>query len=332
MVSRYFLGIDIGGSKSHALVADEAGRAVGFAECGAGNHEVVGYDGLAAALQEVTTNSLAMAEIERDQISGAGFGIAGYDWPSERQPTLETIAALGLQAPFEAVNDAILGLLAGTSQGWGVSVVAGTGNNCWGWDQQHRIGRITGCGFWFGERGGGFDLVLKATEAIARQWSRRGASTALTDAFLQMTGTKNVEEFLENLALNQISITAEAARLVFDVANRGDAVAQEIIRWNGRQLGDLANGVIRQLGFENLEFEVVQIGSIFNGSPLLGEAMREAIHTIAPGAKLVRLDAPPVVGGVLLGMQEAGFSSTGARARLIQTTKEMMQIYQLRQS
>ena len=47
----YFLGIDIGATKSHALIADENGCAVGFGQGGPGNHEVVGYEGLTATLQ-----------------------------------------------------------------------------------------------------------------------------------------------------------------------------------------------------------------------------------------------------------------------------------------
>ena len=54
----YFLGIDIGGTKSHALIADETGRAVGFGQGGPGNHEVVGYEGLEAMLQHVTHQAL----------------------------------------------------------------------------------------------------------------------------------------------------------------------------------------------------------------------------------------------------------------------------------
>lgn len=331
-MSPYFLGVDVGGSKSHALVADETGRAIGFAECGPGNHEMVGYDGLAKVIDEITTRSLRMAGIEKCQISGAGFGIAGYDWPSERQPTLEAIATLEIQAPVEAVNDAIVGLVAGTSEGWGVAVVAGTGNNCWGWDQNHRVGRMTGCGFWFGERGGGFDLVLKATEAIARQWSRRGEPTALTPAFLGLTGTTRVEDFLEDLALDRIHLSADTARLVFQVAAEGDSVAQDIIRWNGRQLGDLANGVIRQLGFEQIEFEVVQVGSLYNGSPLLVEAMRQTIHSVAARAKLVRLEAPPVVGGVLIGMQQTNLPTPQLRLQLIESTKDLINEYRYRQN
>ena len=37
----YFLGIDIGGTKSHAMIVDQTGEILGFYESGAGNHEVV---------------------------------------------------------------------------------------------------------------------------------------------------------------------------------------------------------------------------------------------------------------------------------------------------
>src|SRR5512143_2777723 len=110
----YYLGVDIGGTKSHALVADEAGRAFGFGQGGAGNHETVGYNGLIQTLQSVTRQALTAAGITIDQIAGAGFGIAGYDWPAERQPTLQAIDTLGLAAPLEVVNDALIGLLAGS--------------------------------------------------------------------------------------------------------------------------------------------------------------------------------------------------------------------------
>ena len=49
---RYYLGVDIGGTKSHALLSDEDGNALGFAEAGPGNHEVVGYAGLRQVLEE----------------------------------------------------------------------------------------------------------------------------------------------------------------------------------------------------------------------------------------------------------------------------------------
>ena len=72
----------------------------------------------------------------------------------------------------------------------------------------------------------------------------------------------------------------------------------------------MANAVIRQLEFESLAFDVVMTGSMFEGGPMLIEPMRAAIHKIAPGARLVRLSVPPVIGAVILGMEAAGRPAT----------------------
>src|SRR5512136_1014196 len=97
-----------------------------------------------------------MAHLSKEQIAGAGFGVAGYDFPPEREPTLRAIdEALGLTAPVDAVNDAVLGILTGCAAGWGLAVVSGTGCNCWGRDQiGRRYGQVTGHSFFLGENAG----------------------------------------------------------------------------------------------------------------------------------------------------------------------------------
>jgi N-acetylglucosamine kinase-like BadF-type ATPase len=112
--------------------------------------------------------------------------------------------------------------------------------------------------------------------------------------------------------------------LVFEVANEGDEVAQECIRWVGRELAGLAIGVIRQLAFEDLEFDIVLTGSLYKGSPLIADTMRETIHPVAPGARLVPLNAPPVVGGVLLGMEQVGVDHAAVRSNLIEGTNRLL--------
>ena len=320
---RYFLGVDIGGSKSHALVADEEGQALGFGEGGPGNWEVVGWDGLTAMLRTITDQALAAAGLGKKQIAAAGYGIAGYDWPSEAEPTRQAIESVGLNGPYAFVNDTVVGLLAGASEGWGVAVVAGTSNNCRGRDRQGREGRVTGCGTWFGEGGGAAEMMAKAVQMVAMEWTKRGPATRLSQSFLRLTGAADLADLLEGLYIGRFELSASAAPLIFEVAAGGDPVAQELIQWAGKELGSLAVGVIRQLGFEALDPEVVLVGSLYDGSPALIEAMRATIHTVAPGARMVRLTAPPVVGGVLLGMEQAGLPTGVLRERLIATTRQM---------
>ena len=322
-MTRFFLGFDVGATKSHVLVADNTGRALGFAQGGPGNPMTIGYDRFAELLRAITHEVLVSAGVGKHDVAGAGFGIGGYDWPSQREPILRAIQSLGLDAPVEIVNDAIIALLAGASDGWGLAVVAGTSCNCWGWDQGRRVGRMTGFS-WLGEAAGSGELVSKALEAIAREWTQRGPPTDLTPAFVELVHARDAAGLLEDLTLGRLRLGAESAPVVFRVAAEGDPVARELVAWAGRELGDLAVGVIRQLHLERQTFEVVLAGSFFNGSPRLAETMRQVILGVAPGARLVRLHMPPVVGGVLLGMEIAGIKASPVRQTLVESADRLL--------
>ena len=124
---KYFVGGDVGGTKTHVVIADETGKIAGFGHAGGGNHESVGYDGFAGAVSAAFNKAVEAAGISIQDIVGAGFGIGGYDWESQRRDHLNALGALSLHAPIEIVNDAILGLLAGSENGWGIAAVSGTG-------------------------------------------------------------------------------------------------------------------------------------------------------------------------------------------------------------
>ena len=325
-VSRYFLGVDVGGTKTHVLIADETGLAVGFGKGGCGSHEMMGYDGLTATVQSVLSQALEMTGIRADQISGVGMGIAGYDWPSQKQEHLDAIALLGLRAPLKIVNDAVLGITAGSAEGWGISVVSGTGCNCRGLSKDHQCeGRVVGGGgYWSGEAAGGFDIIYRAMRAVTFEWVKRGPATTLTPAFIQHLGAKDLDDLIEGIYLMRYGFDPSMVRLFFQVAAQGDPVALDVLRWAGEELGGMAVGVANQLELQNETFDVVLIGSLFDGHPLLQEVLGETIHKVAPGARLVRLNVPPVVGSVLLGMEAAGVDFHDKRERLIQSTAKFL--------
>ncbi|MGD0707153.1 MAG: BadF/BadG/BcrA/BcrD ATPase family protein [Anaerolineaceae bacterium] len=320
-MTSYFLGADLGGTKTHVMVADMDGQLIGFGESGPGNHETVGYEGFQANLHQATRAALQMASLSPQSIAGSGFGVAGYDWPIEKVPTLNVINTLRLTGPIELVNDAELGLLAGSPRMWGVAVVSGTGCNCRGWDvTRTHVGRITGGGTEFGEGSGAAELIMRTTQSLSHAWSGRGPATALADAFCRHYGVKSLEELLQGLICHQFSFSAADAPIVFDVARQGDPVALDVVRWAGCELGELACTVIRQLHFESLDFDVVEIGGMWEGSPLLSEEMGKLVHAIAPKAHIISTHEPPVMGAVLLGMQAAGIRpSAEVRSHLIET-------------
>lgn len=320
---RYFLGVDTGATKSHALIADENGRSVGFGAGGPGNWETIGWGGTRQVLTSITQQALNMAGIDWTHIAGAGFGLAGYDWPEDGPPHEEIIRSLGVAAPFGLVNDSMIGLLAGSTAGWGVGVAAGTSCNCYGRSRNGRIGRLTGSS-WFGEYAGASELTHRALQAISRAWSLRGPATQLSQTLVEMAGAKDVDDLLAGLMRERYHLPPATARQIFAVAAAGDAVAQELVVWAGQELGDLVNGVARQLQFEAIPFEVVMSGSLFQAGEPLITPLRQTVLAVAPQASFRFLDAPPVIGGVVLGMQVAGLETAKKRQQLIETANQVI--------
>ncbi|MBK9781872.1 MAG: ATPase [Anaerolineales bacterium] len=321
---KYFLGIDVGSSKTHALIVDEHGRCVGFGKAGAGNYQTVGYDGLFTALQEAFERARVVAGVDAVQIAGAGFGVAGYDFPSDREAHLREISKLGLACPLEVVNDGWNGLYAGAAQGMGVNVTAGSSNNCRGRNRNGKEGRIVGNGPTFGEYGGGIEIVQHGLQLVNYAWIKRIPATKLTQVYLDAVGAHDEIDMMDGLSSGRYHLFPYLAIDVIRVAREGDLVAQEVIRWAGAELGWLAVSVARQIEIEQEAFEVVLSGSIFEASEIVIGPMREVVLEHCPRARLMRLNCPPVVGAVILGMEQMGFDGYAIRDEMRKTASEIV--------
>ncbi len=322
---RYFLGIDVGSSKTHALISDETGMCIGFGKAGGGNHQSVGYEGLARVLQKSFEGACQMAGMGEEQIAGAGFGVAGYDFPSDREAHLQAIAALGLSCPIDVINDGANGLISGTSQGIGVNVSAGSSNNCRGRGKNGKEGRIVGNGPAFGEYGGAYEIVAKGLQLVNYAWIKRIPPTALTKIYLESTGAKDEMDLMEGLSNNHYHLSPFMAIEVINAARAGDQTACEILEWAGEELGWLAISVARQIEMEEDEIEIVQSGSVFEAGELVMGPMRDIVMKHLQKAKLIRLEGPPVVGPLMLGMQMAGIDPYPFRKNLIKSARQLVQ-------
>lgn len=321
---KYFLGIDVGSSKTHALIVDEHGQCVGFGSAWGGNHQVVGYDGFFNSVQGSFEDAKQMSGVDIAQISGAGFGVSGYDFPSDRDAHLKEISKLGLYCPLEVVNDGWNGLYAGATRGIGVNVTAGSSNNCRGRNRNGKEGRIVGNGPTFGEFGGGIEIVQRGLQMVNYAWIKRIAPTKLTQVYLDAVGAKNEIDLMDGLSSGQYHLFPYIVIDVIRAANEGDAAAQDILRWAGEELGWLAVSVARQIEMQNEAVEIVQSGSIFEAGAIITEPMRDVVMKHCPQAKLTRLDCPPVVGAVILGMEQAGFDGYAVRKEMAKSAREVV--------
>jgi N-acetylglucosamine kinase-like BadF-type ATPase len=321
---KYFLGIDVGSSKTHALIVDETGQCVGFGKSGSGNHQNVGYAGTHHVLQESFDGALKMSSVDKAHIAGAGFGVAGFDFPSDREGHLQAISALGLACPVDVVNDGMNGLLAGATRGIGVNVTAGSSNNARGRGRSGQEGRIVGNGIQFGEYGGAVEIVYRALQMANYAWIKRIPPTALTKILMEGVGASSEMDLMEGISNSQYHLFAYLAIQVFEAARAGDAAALDVMRWTGEELGWLAVSVARQIEMENEDVEIVQSGSVFEAGELVTNPMCDLVLQHCPKAKLIRLDGPPVVGAVILGMEQARFDGYAVRDQIVRTAKELV--------
>src|SRR5215211_1216520 len=301
---RYFLGIDVGSSKTHALIVDETGQRLGFGKSGGGNHQGVGYEGLIHVLHESFTQARTVANVDSALILGAGFGIAGYDFPSDREAHLQAIASLGLSCRVEVVNDGLNGLLAGATRGIGVNVTAGSSNNCRGRGKDGKEGRIVGNGIAFGEYGGAYEIAARGLQMVNYAWIKRILPTTLTQIYIEELGAKGEMDLMEGLSNSQYHLFPYLAMKVSEAARQGDSAACEVMDWAGEELGWLAVAVARQIELQDDEVEIIQSGSVFEAGEMITTPMRDLVLRHCPKAKLVRLDGPPVIGAVILGMEQ----------------------------
>jgi N-acetylglucosamine kinase-like BadF-type ATPase len=100
--------------------------------------------------------------------------------------------------------------------------------------------------------------------------------------------------------------------ICFEAACDGDQAAINLITRFGVEAGVSANALIRKLGLESDEFEVVLAGSVFKGKgPLLIDTVKETIRPVAPRAAVITPRYEPVVGALMLALEEAGVEING---------------------
>jgi N-acetylglucosamine kinase-like BadF-type ATPase len=183
---------------------------------------------------------------------------------------------------------------------------------------------VVGNGISFGENGGAIEIVQRTLQMVNHAWIKRIPPTALTKILMDGTGARDEMDLMEGISNQQYHLFPHLAIKVVEAARAGDEAAQEAVRWAGEELGWIAVSVARQIEMENDDVEIIQSGSVFEAGEPITKPMQEVVLKHCPRAKLLRLEGPPVVGAVILGMEQAGFDGYAVRDVIVRTAKEMV--------
>ena len=127
--------------------------------------------------------------------------------------------------------------------------------------------------------GHGQQCVQAGSRTISQNERERAAE------YFRASGPENLIVAIYSPQVDNLRI-AGFARLVVETALEGDAVAVDILKDAGKELGLAACAVIEKLGLARRKIPIGCVGSVFNAGKLLTEPMLEVIHKTASQAYL----------------------------------------------
>jgi len=265
-VKRLVLGVDGGGSKTQALLADQDGYILGRGSSGPSNFYTAGMLVSQQAVLDAVTAAFQQAGLVQTKVAVMCLGLGGVDRIEERTQVTTWLNEQGLAEYAYVDNDVFLLLWCGGMQGWGAGLIAGTGSIAVGRNQNGETVRAGGWGHIIGDEGSGYAIGLAALQAAACCADGRGEYTRLLDDILRSWSLSKPSDLIPVIygtVENRITKIAHLAELVKVAAETGDPVA---IRIESQAADDLAialQAVIAQLGI------VGSVPTAFGGSVLV---------------------------------------------------------------
>src|SRR2546425_2707608 len=299
---RYFLGIDGGGTKTHAVITDSECRVLGEGFGGAANPLRVGLEDAVSHITQAVADACAQAGIELSNISSACAAIAGINHPIHYHTMKDALDEAMEIAGLELVTDARAALEGALDGKPGIVVIAGTGSIAIGVNAEGRQARAGGFGPTLSDEGSGYYIAQQALKAVVSSFDGRSPETSLTERVCKRLGLANASD-LPGVIYNSDSEPVEIAslaELVHEAAQEGDEVARQILTAAGCELGRLAASVIEKLGLQSSAFRVACVGSVFRSGEFVLEPLREAVACIAPRAEIGPPLCTPAIGAVKL--------------------------------
>ena len=307
-MSGYVLGMDTGATKSHLALFNSEGRLVDFVHWGPLNHEALpgSFEQFEKEIGEFVHGTLSKNKISANQISYSVFGLAGVDTRMQHSIVSKILRRTGFR-DFTLVNDAFLGIPAGTPAGTGICAINGTGCTLAGINRQGKTLQIGGVGFISADLGGGGIMGQFVYSAVYSELFRMGEPTSMTPAFFRMLGIESkydfVERIYEKFADKSLGV-ASCQKMLFEAAGVNDKVATGFLRDVASSYGRGILCMIDEMEYQkDEEIYIVLAGSVFvkGEHPFLIDSLKDFVSGGKPGynIKYTKLEAPPVAGAVI---------------------------------
>lgn len=308
-MSYLVLGIDGGATSTVALLADASTGAIfGRGEAGPSNIQAVGVEPALKSIEDAIDGAFISANWMRERLAVMCLGLAGID----RQEGLDIIHAWAARKDFAAkvlvANDATLLLAAGTPEGWGLAVIAGTGSIAFVKTKDGELGRCGGWGHLMGDEGSAYRIAIRGLQAACRSFDGIDGPTVLVDALVNAMDLKVAPDFIPAVYRGDWSRAALAglAPLVLSAAESGDATAQRIVKEEASELARTAAGAVKSHGLPTTNLPVALAGGVITSDEGYRKIFLDSLGELGIEPSPVELVTEPALGAVLMARRALG--------------------------
>ncbi len=289
---KYYLGIDGGGTKTTAAVADETGNII---------LKVVGksINFYSVGMATARNNLAGIAEEIKTKLGNITFecafiGCSALDGEADSETTASLCDGVIDAEKISMNSDLFVALKA--SKGNCVAV-CGTGSMVVGEKSNGEIIVAGGWGHIFGDEGSAYSIAINGLRLCAMESDKKETPPLLQSAldFFKVTDFRKAIDIIYSTDTSK-DMLASFAEKIGALAKKGDAVCKKIIVDEACAFSETVITLIKELG----ECDVLSLyGGVFENNLLFREIFTEQITHSFPQIKVEMTALPPEEGAII---------------------------------
>jgi len=281
------IGIDGGGSKTHAIVADETGRTIAET-VGPGSAIKPGHaEDSANVIAEVVRDALASCEMTHVTPRAICVGVAGAGREAQREELWQALSNRDLASEIVIHSDFSIALDDAFGDGPGILLISGTGSVAFGRSPTGTTARCGGWGPVCGDEGSGAWIGRRALSVVTASSDGREPETGLTGAILTAAQLNETGDLVEWASHATPATLATLAPVVMSVAESGDLRANALVTLAVEELVLHIRALARQLfGDERAAVGVALSGGMLQRGSTLRKRLEHRLKSAVPGAQV----------------------------------------------
>lgn len=310
---QYCIGMDGGGTKTHAIITNLKGDVLAEHVAGPSNFQIIGVEKAAETIFSLIELCCESVGCEIKNIAAVACGLTGAGRVGDQQRMAEGVKkyAASKKAKLKKIiieSDARIALEGAFKGDPGIILIAGTGSIAFGKDAKGNVHRVGGWGRILGDEGSGYFLGRLGLTAVTREIDGRGEKTQLTKLIAKKFQLTDQTSIINAVYKNSFDV-ASVAPLVLAAASKRDPVCRMIVEHAAVELAEHVMVASKEIiastrATVRSKIHLSFVGGLIANETLLSLLLTRYIQNNYPTIDIIPPMASPAYGAVVMALKK----------------------------